>query len=298
MPTIAAEKTDLKKLAARLRVNIIRMIEAAGSGHPGGSLSIIDILLFLYTQVLRHDPKNPHSPDRDRIILSKGHACPALYAVMAHCGYFPESELMTLRKLGSRLQGHPDRLRLPGIEASTGSLGQGLSIALGMALAGLMDKKDYRVYAILGDGEMQEGQVWEALMAAPKFKTGNLTVIVDANNGQIDGHVTEIMNLDPLAEKLASFGWDVKTIALSRRIARPRANPGPSSRAPSKARASPSWKIKSPGTAKPPTRKKPTRPWPSFLRTPPKYAQSDTRSLWRRAPGTGRNKPRRGGVGR
>jgi len=212
MPTIAAEKTDLKKLAAQLRVNIIRMIEAAGSGHPGGSLSIIDILLFLYTQVLRHDPKNPHWPDRDRLILSKGHACPALYAVMAHCGYFPESELMTLRKLGSPLQGHPDRLRLPGIEASTGSLGQGPSIALGMALAGLMDKKDYRVYAILGDGEMQEGQVWEALMAAPKFKTGNLTVIVDANNGQIDGHVAEIMNLDPLAEKLESFGWDVKTI--------------------------------------------------------------------------------------
>ena len=131
---------------------------------------------------------------------------------MAYCGYFPESELMTLRKLNSPLQGHPDRLRLPGIEASTGSLGQGLSIALGMALAGILDKKDYRAYAILGDGEMQEGQVWEAMMAAPKFKTGNLTVIIDANNGQIDGHVSEIMSLDPLAAKLESFGWDVKTI--------------------------------------------------------------------------------------
>ncbi|HVA65894.1 MAG TPA: transketolase [Elusimicrobiota bacterium] len=212
MTTATAPKTDLKKTAAQLRIAVIRMIEAASSGHPGGSLSIIDILLYLYTQVLRHDAKKPAWPDRDRLILSKGHACPALYAVMAHCGYFPESELMTLRKLGSRLQGHPDRLRLPGIEASTGSLGQGLSIALGMALAGLMDKKDYRVYAILGDGEMQEGQVWEALMAAPKFKTANLTVIIDSNNGQIDGHVAEIMSLDPLADKLASFGWNVKAI--------------------------------------------------------------------------------------
>ncbi len=212
MTTATATKTDLKKTAAQLRISIIRMIEAAGSGHPGGSLSIIDILLYLYTQVLRHDAKKPAWPDRDRLILSKGHACPALYAVMAHCGYFPESELMTLRKLGSPLQGHPDRLRLPGIEASTGSLGQGLSIAVGMALAGQMDKKDYRVYAILGDGECEEGQVWEALMAAPKFKTANLTVIIDSNNGQIDGHVNEIMSLDPLADKLASFGWDVKAI--------------------------------------------------------------------------------------
>ena len=199
-------------MARGLRVDIIRMITAAGSGHPGGSLSLIDILAALYANFLRHDPKRPDWPDRDRVILSKGHAAPALYAVLANAGYFPREELASLRKLASPLQGHPDRLRLPGVEASTGSLGQGLSMALGMALAGKLDKKDYRAYAILGDGELQEGQCWEAFMAAPKFGLDNLTVIVDRNNGQIDGHVDEVMAIEPLKEKLESFNWDAREI--------------------------------------------------------------------------------------
>jgi len=203
---------DLDQLRRELRVDIIRMLEKAGSGHPGGSLSIIDILAVLYTGFLNHRPKEPDWPDRDRVILSKGHACPALYAVMAHAGYFPKEMLSTLRRLDSPLQGHPDRLRLPGIEASTGSLGQGLSMALGMALAGKLDKKDFQVWCILGDGEMQEGQVWEALMAAPKFGLGNLCAIVDCNGGQIDGPVAEVMDLGPLPEKLRSFRWNVLEI--------------------------------------------------------------------------------------
>ncbi|MDD5628494.1 MAG: transketolase [Elusimicrobia bacterium] len=204
--------TQLLPLTKALRADIIRMIAAAGSGHPGGSLSVIDILTVLYDKHLRHDPQRPDRPQRDRLILSKGHACPALYAVMAQRGFFPKEELMTLRKLGSRLQGHPERHRLPGIEAATGSLGQGLSIGLGMALAARLDQTGQRVYVVAGDGEMQEGQVWEALMAAAKFKLDNLTVIVDHNNGQIDGHVDEVMPIDPLAEKLKSFGWETRTI--------------------------------------------------------------------------------------
>ena len=195
-----------------MRVDIIRMIEAAGNGHPGGSLSIIDILAVLYTKFLRHDPKKTDWPERDRVILSKGHACPALYTIMAYTGYFPKEQLMTLRKLGSPLQGHPDRLRLPGIELSTGSLGQGLSVGIGMALAAKMDKKDYRTYVILGDGELQEGQCWEAFMSAPKFNLDNLTVILDHNNGQIDGPVNEIMDIEPLKEKFESFRWDTRNI--------------------------------------------------------------------------------------
>ena len=207
-----AAPADLKSLARDMRVDIIRMIEAAGNGHPGGSLSIIDILTVLYTKFLRHDPKRPDWADRDRVILSKGHACPALYAIMAYTGYFPREQLMTLRKLGSPLQGHPDRLRLPGIELSTGSLGQGLSVGIGMALAARLDKKDYRTYVILGDGELQEGQNWEALMSAPKFVLDNLTVILDHNNGQIDGPVNEVMNIEPVADKFKSFNWDVLEI--------------------------------------------------------------------------------------
>lgn len=204
--------SDFKETARQLRVDIIRMIEAAGSGHPGGSLSVIDLLTVLYSKFLRHDPKRPDWPERDRVILSKGHACPALYAVMAHSGYFPKEKLMTLRKLGSALQGHPDRLKLPGIEFSTGSLGQGLSVGLGMAMAAKLDKKDYRTYVILGDGEIQEGQCWEAFMSAPKFKLDNLTMILDHNNGQIDGHVDEVMPIDPMVDKLRAFGWDVVSI--------------------------------------------------------------------------------------
>ena len=203
---------ELSSQTKQLRADIIRMITAAGSGHPGGSLSVIDILAVLYAKHLRHDPKRPDWPGRDRLVLSKGHACPALYAVMAQRGFFPKEELMTLRKMGSRLQGHPERHRLPGIEAATGSLGQGLSMGLGMALAAKLDGTDQRVFVVTGDGEMQEGQVWEALMAAPKFKLDNLTLIVDSNNGQIDGHIDEVMPLEPLADKLKSFNWDTRAI--------------------------------------------------------------------------------------
>ena len=212
MPTATLDGTDLKSLTRDMRVDIIRMIEAAGSGHPGGSLSVIDMLAVLYWKFLKHDPKKPDWAERDRFILAKGHACPALYAVMARRGYFPESELKSLRKLGSPLQGHPDRMRLPGIEFSSGSLGQGLSVGVGMALAAKMDKKDWRTWVILGDGEMQEGQCWEAFMSAPKFKLDNLVAIVDYNGGQIDGPVKEVMDLEPLADKLRTFNWEVQVI--------------------------------------------------------------------------------------
>ena len=212
MPTATQTAVDLKSLTRDMRVDIVRMIEAAGNGHPGGSLSIIDTLAVLYFKQLRHDPSKPDWADRDRVILSKGHACPALYAVMAYTGYFPKEQLKTLRKLGSPLQGHPDRLRLPGIEFSTGSLGQGLSVGLGMAMAAKLDKKDYKTFVILGDGELQEGQNWEAFMAAPKFGADNLIVLVDHNNGQIDGPVTEVMDIEPLADKFRSFKWDVQSI--------------------------------------------------------------------------------------
>ncbi|MDD5656058.1 MAG: transketolase [Elusimicrobia bacterium] len=203
---------DVAPDAKELRADIIRMITAAGSGHPGGSLSIIDFLAVLYSKHLRHDPRRPDWPDRDRFVLSKGHAAPALYAVLARHGYFDRNLLSSLRKLGSPLQGHPERRRLPGIEASTGSLGQGPSIALGMALAAKLDGRGCRIYAACGDGEMQEGQVWEALMAAPKFQLDNLTLVVDCNDGQIDGHVHEVMPLEPLAGKLAAFNWEVRDL--------------------------------------------------------------------------------------
>lgn len=212
MPTSTAAPTDLKSLTKHLRHDIIRMIEAAGNGHPGGSLSIIDILTVLYWKFLKHDPKQPAWEGRDRFILSKGHACPALYAVMAHRGYFPTADLLNLRKLGSPLQGHPDRLRLPGIEFSTGSLGQGLSVGVGMAIAAKTDKKDWKTVVVLGDGEMQEGQCWEAFMSAPKFKLDNLIAIVDFNNGQIDGPVKEVMDINPLTDKLRAFNWEVQAV--------------------------------------------------------------------------------------
>ncbi len=212
MPTSTAAPTDLKSLTKHLRHDIIRMIEAAGNGHPGGSLSIIDILTVLYWKFLKHDPKQPAWEGRDRFILSKGHACPALYAVMAHRGFFDTTSLLTLRKLGSPLQGHPDRLRLPGIEFSTGSLGQGLSVGVGMAIAAKTDKKDWKTVVVLGDGEMQEGQCWEAFMSAPKFKLDNLIAIVDFNNGQIDGPVKEVMDINPLTDKLRAFNWEVQSV--------------------------------------------------------------------------------------
>ena len=207
----------LEAIARHCRVQIIRMLAHAGSGHPGGSLSVIDILTALYFGRLRYDAKRPDWPDRDRVVLSKGHCVPALYAVMARAGYFPESELTTLRKLGSRLQGHPDRTVLPGIEAATGSLGQGLSISLGLALGLKLSGVSARVYCILGDGEIQEGQVWEAAMAAPKLgrpdhPLDNLCVILDYNKIQLDNFVAKIMDLEPVVAKWQAFGWPVLEI--------------------------------------------------------------------------------------
>jgi len=202
---------ELKKTATRLSRRIIEMTTAAGSGHPSSSLSIIDILCVLYFGgVMRYDRSRPDWPDRDRFILSKGHAVPALYAVLAEAGFFEESLLDTLRQMGSPLEGHPNMRTLPGIEASTGSLGQGLSIGVGHALAARLDKRDYFVYVLIGDGESQEGQVWEAAMAAAKFKLRNLTVILDHNNFQQTGPVADVMpSLEPLADKWRGFGWYV-----------------------------------------------------------------------------------------
>jgi transketolase len=204
----------LDAIARDCRVQIIRMLTHAGSGHPGGSLSVIDLLTALYFGRLRHDPRRPDWPDRDRLILSKGHAVPALYAVMARAGYFPEATLVTLRKLGSPLQGHPDRNALPGLEAATGSLGQGLSIALGTALGLRLAGSPARVYCVVGDGEIQEGQVWEAAMSAPKLgqprhPVDNLCVILDYNKIQLDDFVRKILDLEPLLAKWQAFGWAV-----------------------------------------------------------------------------------------
>lgn len=200
---------DLEQIAKALRRHIITMIAAAGSGHPGGSLSAVEIVTSLYFRVLRHRPSEPRWADRDRFILSKGHAAPLLYAALAECGYFPVGELTTLRKLGSRLQGHTDRTSTPGVEMSSGSLGQGLSFGIGIALAARLNSQSYRVYVLLGGGECDEGQVWEAAMAAAHFKLDNLVAIVDHNQQQIDGWNAEIMNLEPLPEKWRAFGWEV-----------------------------------------------------------------------------------------
>ncbi len=202
----------LKEKASELRVLVLDMLHEAKSGHPGGSLSMAEIVSALYFQEMKHDPQRPQWEDRDRFVLSKGHGIPAVYAAMAMTGYFPKEELKTLRRTGARLQGHPDRVRLPGIEASTGSLGQGLSVAQGIALGLRLAKKDSRVFCVLGDGESQEGQIWEAAMSIPKFKLGNLTAIVDYNKGQIDGHVKDVMDLEPLADKWRAFNWDVTVI--------------------------------------------------------------------------------------
>lgn len=204
-----SNESDLKEKARRLRVLILRMLCEAGSGHPGGSLSSIDILTVLYNRILKHDPKNPAWEERDRFILSKGHVCPALYAVLADCGYFDEKELMTLRKFGSILQGHPYMLKTPGVDISTGSLGQGLSVAVGIAFAARMNGKNIRSYCLMGDGEVQEGQIWEAVMAAGHYKLDNLCGIVDKNELQIDGKVENVMGIDPLAEKFKAFRWNI-----------------------------------------------------------------------------------------
>ncbi|MCR4398005.1 MAG: transketolase [Firmicutes bacterium] len=202
----------LEEKARLIRRRVIEMTAAAGSGHPGGSLSSADIIAALYFHVMRIDPGNPGWEDRDRFVLSKGHAAPALYAALAERGFFDPSELVTLRRTGSRLQGHPDCRKLPGIEASAGSLGQGLSLANGIALAGRLRGKSYRVFVLLGDGECQEGQVWEAAMSAAHWKLGNLAAFVDCNGLQIDGPVEEVMSLKSPAEKFRAFGWNVLEI--------------------------------------------------------------------------------------
>ncbi len=210
---LAAEtETMLKEKAKDIRRHIINMLSEAGSGHPGGSLSIADLVTALYFAVLKVDPDNPRWEERDRFVLSKGHACPVLYGALAEAGFFPVEELKTLRKIDSRLQGHPDMRKTPGVEMSTGSLGQGLAAANGMALAGKLDQRDYRVYVVLGDGEVNEGMVWEAAMAAAHYGLDNLTAFLDYNGLQIDGPVEEVMGTDPLAEKWAAFGWHVLTI--------------------------------------------------------------------------------------
>jgi len=200
---------EMEAIAKRLRRHIISMTGKASSGHPGGSLSAVEIVTALYFSLLRHNPKDLRWPDRDRFILSKGHAAPVLYAALAECGYFPMEELATLRQLDSCLQGHCDYTATPGVEMSAGSLGQGLSFAVGVALAGRLNSQEYKVYVLLGDGECDEGQVWEAAMAAAHFKLNNLVAIVDNNGLQIDGWNRDIMNLDPFDKKWQAFGWHV-----------------------------------------------------------------------------------------
>ncbi len=201
--------TDLRRVANTIRQDIIKMLVPAKSGHPGGSLSAAEILTTLYFKEMRIDPANPRWPERDRFVLCKGHAAPVLYAALAERGFFPTAELSGLRQTGRMLQGHPDMKGTPGVDMSTGSLGQGLSAANGMALAAKLDGKAYRVYALLGDGEMAEGQVWEAAMAAAHYKLDNLTALVDLNGLQIDGPVEQVMSSRPLPDKWRAFGWQV-----------------------------------------------------------------------------------------
>jgi transketolase len=200
---------ELEEMAKKLRRHVIIMTTTAGSGHPGGSLSAADIITALYFKVLRHNSKNPQWSERDRFILSKGHAAPILYAALAEAGYFPVAELATLRKLDSRLQGHTDRKFTPGVEMSAGSLGMGLSFAIGAALAARLDSKTYRTYVLLSDGECEEGQTWEAALAAAQFKLDNLTAIVDCNGMQLSGWTRDIMNLEPFTQKWQAFGWHI-----------------------------------------------------------------------------------------
>lgn len=211
--TRSEDVTQLTEIARRMRRDIVKATTAAASGHPSTSLSMVEILTVLYFGgVLRYDPANPQDPDRDRFILSKGHGAPGLYAALAEAGYFPREDLLTLRRMGSPLEGHPNMCRLPGVEASTGSLGQGFSIAIGHALAGRLDGRDYRVYVMVGDGESEQGQVWEAAMYAGNHGLDNLTLIVDRNGYQQTGAVDDIQSLDPLEEKLRAFGLEVATI--------------------------------------------------------------------------------------
>lgn len=204
--------TQLKEKARIIRKDIINMLTEAKSGHPGGSLSAVEIMVYLYFEEMQVDPKDPKNEDRDRFVLSKGHGAPVLYSVLAEKGYFPKEELMKLRKINSMLQGHPDMKETPGVDISTGSLGQGLSAANGMALAGKLDKKDYNVYVLIGDGEMQEGQIWEAAMTAAHYKLDNIIAFIDNNGLQIDGFNKDVMNIEPIKEKWQAFGWNTLNI--------------------------------------------------------------------------------------
>ena len=206
------QKNELKVIALKIRNDIIEQVHSAKSGHPGGSLSIADIITYLYFREMNIDPKNPKAPNRDRFVLSKGHTCPALYAALAEKGYFPTELSKTFRKLDSILQGHPDMKHIPGVDMSSGSLGQGISAACGMALAAKLDNKDYRVYSILGDGEIEEGQVWEAFMFASHYKLSNLCAIIYRNGLQIDGKCSEVMSSEPLEDKMRAFGFNVVVI--------------------------------------------------------------------------------------
>ena len=213
MPSVADDLAGLAARARAIRADILRSTTEAGSGHPSSSLSATEVVTALYFGgFLKIDPKNPHDPDRDRFILSKGHAAPVLYAALAEAGFFPKEELMTLRKLGSPLEGHPNMKRLAGVEASTGSLGQGLSIGVGHALAARVDKRSYHTYVLTGDGELGEGQVWEAAASAAKYRLDNLTCIVDRNHYQQTGAAEEVLNMDPIDGKFTAFGWHTITI--------------------------------------------------------------------------------------
>ncbi|MFZ7101325.1 MAG: transketolase [Peptococcaceae bacterium] len=202
----------LKEKAKVIRQHIVKMTGAAGSGHPGGSLSAADIITYLYFKELKVDPRNPHWPERDRFVLSKGHAAPVLYAALAEKGFFPRTDLLSLRKINSSLQGHPDMKKVKGVEMSTGSLGTGFSTSIGMALAAKLDQTANRIYVMLGDGEIQEGQIWEAAMSAAHYKLDNLTGILDYNGLQIDGPISQVMSPEPLADKWRAFGWEVLEI--------------------------------------------------------------------------------------
>ncbi len=206
------EKKQLERIAYRVRIGVIEATHGAKAGHPGGSLSAADVLTYLYFREMNIDPTDPKMPDRDRFVLSKGHAAPGLYATLANCGFFPVEDLPTLRHIDSYLQGHPNMNTVPGVDMSTGSLGQGISCACGMALAAKYLKKNDRVYTLLGDGELQEGQVWEAAMFASHYKLDNLVVIVDHNGLQIDGRVSDVMNPCPIGEKFAAFGFHVEEV--------------------------------------------------------------------------------------
>ncbi|MDP6671269.1 MAG: transketolase [archaeon] len=207
-----SNNSELADISKAVRREVLKMTTAAGSGHPGGSLSSADIVTSLYFSEMKQSAKNPNDPERDKFILSKGHACPLLYAILAELEYFPKEELSNLRKISSMLQGHPDRNKTPGVESSTGSLGQGLSVACGIALGDRLSKRKSRTYCLIGCGESQEGQVWEAAMSAAHYKLDNLCAIVDNNNLQIDGKTSEVMNIEPIADKWKAFGWNVLEI--------------------------------------------------------------------------------------